>query len=197
MYNGVDSSIFRRYPKNHPKVEKLLDELSFKGPTILCNGRFVPQKGQRYLMQALSLISEGGNMPNLLLLGKGPMEHDAQAHRRRTGHKPADPLRSGGGQTALLLLCMRRYGCAVALRAGIPGRPGEHVLRASRHSIKDGWPPRDGGQMRHLHRAQGLESIAAALSDVLSDPKKAAAMGRAGRKSRNKGAFLGQDSKEV
>ena len=77
VYNGVDSKIFRRYPKNHPKVEKILDELSFKGPTILCNGRLVPQKGQLYLMQALSLISEGGNMPNLLLLGKGPMEHDA------------------------------------------------------------------------------------------------------------------------
>ena len=38
------------------------------------------------------------------------------------------------------------------------------------------------GQVRHLHRAKDPKSIANALSDVLSNPKKAAAMGKAGRR---------------
>ena len=85
VYNGVDSRNFRRHPKSSPMIKKIIDELSFSGPTILCNGRFVPQKGQLYLMQAMGMISKGGEMPNLLLIGKGPMERRLRAEAESLG----------------------------------------------------------------------------------------------------------------
>lgn len=96
---GVNFKMFKKYPKTDPKVQKILEDLSFNGTAIMCNGRFVPQKGQLYLMQAIGMISKHGEMPNLLLLGKGPMEQELRHTAERLGINMR--MRSGIPEEAL------------------------------------------------------------------------------------------------
>jgi glycosyltransferase involved in cell wall biosynthesis len=182
IYNGVDSTVFKKYPRDHPKVEKILDELSFTGPTVLCNGRLVPQKGQRYLMHALSLISEGGNMPNLLLVGKGPMEHTLRHTADRLGINIQ--IRYDLGEDKLPYYYSASDISVVpslyepASLAALESMSCELPVIASR----TGGLPEMVGQCGIYTEPKDSRSMANALSGVLLDLKKAAAMGRAGRK---------------
>jgi len=181
VYNGVDPMIFKKHPRGDPKVQKVLEELSFDGPTILCNGRLVPQKGQRYLMQAMSLISEGGNMPNLLLLGKGPMEHELRRIAERLGINMQ--IHSDLGEDKLPYYYSAADISVVpslyepASLAALESMSCELTVIASRI----GGLPEMVGNCGIYTEPKDVTAIANALSTVLSDQKRAAAMGKAGR----------------
>jgi glycosyltransferase involved in cell wall biosynthesis len=182
VYNGVDPQNFRRHPRNSPKVAKILDELSFKGPTVLCNGRFVPQKGQRYLMEALSLISEGGDMPNLLLIGKGPMEHELRRLAENLGINLQ--IRSDIGDEKLPYYYSA---CDVAAAPSLYEPASLAVLESMACELpviasRIGGLPEMVGPCGIYTEPRDPESIANALSKVLSDQRKSKAMGKMGRR---------------
>ena len=182
VYNGVDSKVFKKHSKSHPKVRQILDELSFSGATVICNGRFVPQKGQLYLMHALSLISEHGDMPNLLLLGKGPMEGKLRRTAERLGINMA--IRSDLGDEKLSYY----YSACDISAAPSLYEPASLVALESMACELPVIASRIGGLPEMVGRCgiytepKSAESISKALSQVLSNPKKAVEMGRMGRK---------------
>ncbi len=182
VYNGVDHENFRRHPKSSPKVAKIIEELEFKGPTLLCNGRFVPQKGQPYLMNALSMISEHGDMPNLLLIGKGPMHSQLRHMAENLGINMQ--IRSDLSDERLPYYYSA---CDIAVApslyepaslAALEGMSCELPIVAS----KVGGLPEMVGQCGLYTKPRNPESIAKALSELLANPKLGHRMGRQGRK---------------
>jgi glycosyltransferase involved in cell wall biosynthesis len=182
VYNGVDPKNFRRHPKRSPKVSEILDELEFKGTTMLCNGRFVPQKGQLYLMDALSMISEHGDMPNLLLIGKGPLENQLRHTAESLGinlqirsdlsddklpyyYSACDISAAPSLYEPASLSALESMACELPLIAskvgGLPEMLGDCGLYTK---------PRDA------------RSIAKAAAMIIADPKKARQMGKQGRR---------------
>ncbi len=182
VYNGVDTEAFKRHPKRSPRVAKLIDEFSFHGPTVMCNGRFVPQKGQIYLLRALSLVSKGGETPNLLLLGKGPMEPELRHTAERLGINLE--IRSDIGDDKLpyyysacdLAAAPSLY--EPASLAVLEGMACELPTIASRI----GGLPEMVGNCGIYTEPKSPRSLANALAQVLSDPKRAAQMGKMGRR---------------
>jgi glycosyltransferase involved in cell wall biosynthesis len=71
--NGVDLDLF------HPTGEKEAED------TILWAGRFVEEKGVRYLLEAVRLISKEMPSVRLLLVGYGPLEDRLKSHAQRVG----------------------------------------------------------------------------------------------------------------
>jgi glycosyltransferase involved in cell wall biosynthesis len=182
VYNGVDTDVFKRYPKSSPKVADLIDEFSFHGQTVICNGRFVPQKGQIYLMRALSLISKGGETPNLLLLGKGPMEPELRHTAERLGINLA--IRSDISDDKLAYYYSA---CDVAAAPSLYEPASLAALESMACELpvvasKIGGLPEMVDGCGIFTKPKKPRSIADALVQVLSDPKKAEVMGKMGRK---------------
>ena len=53
--------------------------------TLLVPGRFVPEKGHRFLLQALELLRKQNLRPKALCVGEGPLAADIAAERARRG----------------------------------------------------------------------------------------------------------------
>lgn len=182
VYNGVDPKNFRPHPKSTPQVEKILDDLSFKGPTVICNGRFVPQKGHRYLMEALSLISEGGDMPNLLLIGKGPLEHELRRKAESLGINLQ--IRSDIGDEKLPYYYSA---CDVIAAPSLYEPASLAVLEGMACGLpvvasRIGGLPEMVGPCGIYTEPRNPKSIANALSRVLSNNGKSKAMRKMGRR---------------
>lgn len=76
VFNGVDYKKYRKRGRNNHKVADALKGLGFDGGTnIITNGRLVTQKGQIYLMKAVSeLVNKDKRNLNLLLVGNGMLK---------------------------------------------------------------------------------------------------------------------------
>ncbi len=182
VYNGVDANAFKRYPKSSPKVATLIDEFSFKGPTVMCNGRFIPQKGQIYLLRALSLISRGGETPNLLLLGKGPMEPELRHTAERLGINLEIRFDIGDDK-----LPYYYSACDLSVAPSLYEPASLAVLESMACELpviasRIGGLPEMVGKCGIYTEPKKPRSIADALLQVLSNPKKAVQMGKMGRK---------------
>ncbi len=86
VFNGVDYKKFRKIGKRSENVLRITKKLGFDdGVNILCNGRLVRQKGQKYLLRAVaSLVNEGYDI-NLLIIGKGPLRNQLYRNSKRFG----------------------------------------------------------------------------------------------------------------
>ncbi len=73
IYNGVDSSLFRKMKDGEEPVSALKYKFGKGSTLILSNGRLTTQKGQVYLMEAISRLIKDGKDVRLLIIGKGPM----------------------------------------------------------------------------------------------------------------------------
>jgi glycosyltransferase involved in cell wall biosynthesis len=71
--NGVDVNLFR--PAGEPEAEG----------TVLWAGRFVEEKGVKYLLEAVRLISEEMLSVRLLLVGYGPLEDRLKSYTQQLG----------------------------------------------------------------------------------------------------------------
>jgi glycosyltransferase involved in cell wall biosynthesis len=181
VYNGVDPKVFKRYPKSNPKVAKLIDEFSFHGPTVICNGRFVPQKGQIYLVRALSLISKGGETPNLLLLGKGPMEPELRNTAANLGINLE--IRSDIGDDKLPYYYSA---CDIAVAPSLYEPASLAALESMACELpviasRIGGLPEMVGKCGIYVKPKDPEGLATAISGILSDQKLAKKMGSCGR----------------
>jgi glycosyltransferase involved in cell wall biosynthesis len=148
----------------------------------MCNGRFIPQKGQIYLLRALSLISKGGETPNLLLLGKGPMRPELTNTAERLGINLE--IRSDIGDDKLPYYYSS---CDLAAAPSLYEPASLAVLESMACELpviasRIGGLPEMVGKYGIYTEPKSPRSIAAALAQVLSNPKKSARMGRMGRR---------------
>jgi glycosyltransferase involved in cell wall biosynthesis len=79
LYNGVDLEAYDRQPEQ-PLYQRQGDEI------ILGNaGRFVAQKGQKYLIDLAKILQTQGMKFKLLIAGKGELEAELRAYARTSG----------------------------------------------------------------------------------------------------------------
>ena len=95
VFNGVDFRRFRKYGRKNAKVVSVAESLDLKGSIMMNNARFVPQKGQLWLISAVSRLVSGGYDLSLLLVGSGPMHSKLQNFAESKGLEGRFAIRSG------------------------------------------------------------------------------------------------------
>ncbi|MCW2514909.1 MAG: glycosyl transferase, group 1 [Mycobacterium sp.] len=161
-------------------------------PVVVCVSRLVPRKGQDMLIRALPAIRQRVPDTALVLVGGGPYADELRSladgfgvaeHVIFTKGVPADELPAHHAMADVFAMPCRTRGSGLdveglgivyleASAMGVPvvaGRSGgapESVVDGETGLVVDGWD---------------VGAIAAAVGDLLADPDRAAAMGRAGR----------------
>lgn len=161
-------------------------------PVVLCLSRLVPRKGQDMLIRALPAIRERVPGTALVIVGGGPYRTSLQRlthtfgvaeHVVFTGGVPAEELPAHHAMADVFAMPCRTRGAGLdveglgivyleASSSGVPvvaGRSGgapETVVDGQTGTVVDGWD---------------VGAIAAAVGDLLADPRRASAIGAAGR----------------
>jgi phosphatidylinositol alpha-1,6-mannosyltransferase len=161
-------------------------------PVVVCLSRLVPRKGQDMLIRALPAIRRRVPRTVLVIVGGGPYLEALRRLADATGvtehviftggvpgadlpahHAMADvfamPCRTRGAGLdveGLGIVYLEASACGVPVVAGTSGGAPETVLDGQTGLVVDG---------------TDVDDIATAVSDVLGDPARAAAMGVAGR----------------
>lgn len=161
-------------------------------PVVVCLSRLVPRKGQDMLIRAWPAIRRRVPDAALVIVGGGPYlerlqqlahTHDVAADVTFTGAVPAAELPTHHAMADVFAMPCRTRGagldveglgivyleasaCGVPVIAGTSGGAPETVLDGKTGTVVDG---------------NDVGAVVSAISDVLSDPGRAAAMGVAGR----------------
>ncbi|UXA16247.1 glycosyltransferase family 4 protein [Mycobacterium sp. SMC-4] len=161
-------------------------------PVVVCVSRLVPRKGQDMLIRAFPAIRQRVPGAALVIVGGGP--HRTSLRRLAHGfgvaeqviftdgvpadelpahHAMADvfamPCRTRGGGLdveGLGIVYLEASATGVPVVAGRSGGAPETVLDGKTGTVVDGWD---------------VGAIAAAVGDLLAEPRRASAMGAAGR----------------
>lgn len=162
-------------------------------PVVVCLSRLVPRKGQDMLIRALPTIRERVDGAALVIVGGGPYretlhrlahEFGVADHVVFTDGVPSEELAAHHAMADVFAMPCRTRGAGLdveglgivfleASATGVPvvaGRSGgapESVRDGETGLVVDGWD---------------VGAVAAAVGDLLADPDRAAAMGRAGRR---------------
>ena len=188
LRNSVDLDVF------HPSVDgsAIRDRHGLADdPVIACVGRLVPRKGQDMLIKALPAVRALHPRARLLIVGDGPSRAELQRLAATlpdgavtfTGSVPeaelaahhaaadvfAHPNRSrrlGLEEEGFGLVFLEAAACARPVVAGDSGGSPEALQPDVTGLLVDG---------------HDLESIVAALDELLGDPERARSMGQAGR----------------
>ncbi|AUS77802.1 glycosyltransferase family 1 protein [Actinoalloteichus sp. AHMU CJ021] len=186
---GVDTTVFRPSPEG--RVVRDRHGLGER-PVVLCVSRLVRIKNQRALVQALPLVRERVPEATLLVVGGGPEEAHLRAIAAARGVEDAVVLAGSVPHGAVApyyaaadvfaMPCRtRRLGLhpeglgIVFLEAAASGLP---VLVGRSGGAPD---TLEDGRTGHLVDGGDVSEVAGRLVDLLVDPERAAAMGRAGR----------------
>ncbi|MEZ0338447.1 glycosyltransferase family 4 protein [Mycobacterium sp. pV006] len=161
-------------------------------PVVVCVSRLVPRKGQDMLIRAFPAVRQRVPDAALVIVGGGPnrtslrrlahafgvAEHvvftdGVPADELPAHHAMADvfamPCRTRGGGLdveGLGIVYLEASSSGVPVVAGRSGGAPETVLDGKTGTVVDGWD---------------VGAIAAAVGDLLAEPRRAAAMGAAGR----------------
>jgi phosphatidylinositol alpha-1,6-mannosyltransferase len=161
-------------------------------PVVVCVSRLVPRKGQDMLIRALPAIRQRVSGATLVIVGGGPYRDDLRKLANGFGvsehviftegvpydelpahHAMADvfamPCRTRGSGLdveGLGIVYLEASAMGVPVVAGNSGGAPETVIDGETGLVVDGWD---------------VGAITAAVGDLLADPDRAAAMGRAGR----------------
>lgn len=172
---GVDPEAFS--PRPHPETDV---------HEILCLGRLTPDKGQGVLIEALALLQERGVTAHLRFAGDGADRDRLEALVRERGleeqvtfegrvspDKVVDlyeraalfvlPSFAEGVPVVLMEAMSREIPCISTVIAGIP------------ELIRD-------GETGRLTPPGNVDALADAIADLLANPERAGALGRAGRR---------------
>lgn len=162
-------------------------------PVVVCLSRLVPRKGQDMLIRALPTVRERVDGAALVIVGGGPYRETLHRLAREFGvsdhvvftdgvpseelaahHALADvfamPCRTRGAGLdveGLGIVFLEASATGVPVVAGRSGGAPESVRDGETGLVVDGWD---------------VGAVAAAVGDLLADPDRAAAMGRAGRR---------------
>ena len=188
---GVDIERFRPDPAARTELRaryRLGDR-----PVVVCVSRLVPRKGQDMLIRALPMIRQRIDGVALVIVGGGPYRSTLHrlAHRYAVAehvvftdgvpgaelpahHAMADvfamPCRTRGAGLdveGLGIVYLEASATGVPVVAGRSGGAPETVRDGETGLVVDGWD---------------LGEVAAAVSNILADPGRAARMGAAGRR---------------
>ncbi|WP_029373766.1 GDP-mannose-dependent alpha-(1-6)-phosphatidylinositol monomannoside mannosyltransferase [Mycobacterium sp. UM_WWY] len=187
---GVDTDRFQPDPAARAELRK---RYGLGGsPVVVCLSRLVPRKGQDMLIRALPAIRRRVPGTILVIVGGGPyldklkqLAHacDVAEHVVFTGGVPSDELPAHHAMADVFAMPCRTRGAGldveglgivyleasasgVPVVAGTSGGAPETVLDGETGTVVDG---------------TDVAAIATAVSDLLGDPGRAAAMGVAGR----------------
>lgn len=161
-------------------------------PVVVCLSRLVPRKGQDMLIRALPEVRRRVPGAALVIVGGGPhrdaleqlaVRHDVADQVVFTGGVPAAELPAHHAMADVFAMPCRTRGAGLdveglgivyleASATGVPvvaGRSG-----GAPETVRD-------GQTGTVVDGRDVDEIAAAVSDLLADPVRAAAMGAAGR----------------
>lgn len=89
VFNGVDFHKYKKISKSDSNVRNVINTLDLGNTNIITNGRLVPQKGQKYLLRAVSNLVKKEDMDlHLLIVGNGQMKRELYLYARTLGmHK--------------------------------------------------------------------------------------------------------------
>lgn len=180
VYQGLDLNAFIPGPKPAALARSL--GLDISRPIVGTVAALIPQKGHRYLVEAMPAVSDMANGVQLLLVGKGQLRPELQRICEDRKIKAAfleeipniadalrlidvyvqPSLREGIPQAVLEAMAM----CKPVVATDVDGNP-EAVENGVTGVIV---PPRDPG------------ALARAVGGLLADPALATTMGQAGRR---------------
>ena len=175
VHYGLDAPPEAWGPPGGPKLPE-------DAPVLLAIARLVPQKGVDVALEATALVRERHPDVRLVVLGTGPLRHDleALAARRGLSDAVAFPGRVGDvawwlRRAAMVVHPARWEGFGLALlEAMLCTRP---VVATAVSSIPEIVVDGETGRLVPVDDAAAL---AAAITDLLDHPARAAAMGEAG-----------------
>lgn len=188
---GVDTDRFE--PNSVARAEMRARYRLGDRPVVVCVSRLVPRKGQDMLIRALPAIRQRVSGAALVIVGGGPYRDELRRLAHGVGvaehviftegvpaeelpahHAMADvfamPCRTRGSGLdveGLGIVYLEASATGVPVVAGKSGGAPESVIDGETGLVVEGWD---------------VGAIAAAVSDLLADPDRAAAMGRAGRR---------------
>jgi phosphatidylinositol alpha-1,6-mannosyltransferase len=188
---GVDTDRFRPDPAG--RAELRARYRLGERPTVVCLSRLVPRKGQDMLIRALPSIRRLVDGAALVIVGGGPylapLRRLAQRfgvadHVRFTGGVPADELPAHHAMADVFAMPCRTRGAGldveglgiVFLEASASGVPV--VAGCSGGAPETVWHNKTG----LVVDGRSVDQVADAVTELLADRERAAAMGAAGRK---------------
>lgn len=187
---GVDTDRFR--PDAAGRAELRARYALGERPTVLCLSRLVPRKGQDMLIRALPAIRRRVDGAALVIAGGGPYMTTLQEladrlgvseHVTFTGGIPAAELPSYHAMADVFAMPCRTRGAGLDVE-GL----GIVFLEASATGVPVVAGSSGGAPETVQHNKTGMvvdgrsvDQIVGAVSDLLADPDRAAAMGAAGR----------------
>jgi phosphatidyl-myo-inositol dimannoside synthase len=187
---GVDTSRFRPDPAS--RAELRARYRLGQRPTVLCLSRLVPRKGQDMLIRVLPSIRQRVDGAALVIAGGGPYletlrrlaaRFDVSGHVTFTGGIPAADLPAYHAMADVFAMPCRTRGAGLDVE-GL----GIVFLEASATGVPVIAGCSGGAPETVQHNKTGLvvdgrsvDQIADAVTELLADPDRAAAMGAAGR----------------
>jgi phosphatidyl-myo-inositol dimannoside synthase len=188
---GVDTDRFRPDPASRAELRTRYG--LGQRPTVLCLSRLVPRKGQDMLIRALPSIRQRVNGAALVIAGGGPYlatlrrladRFGVSDHVTFTGGVPAADLPAYHAMADVFAMPCRTRGAGMDVE-GL----GIVFLEASASGVPVIAGSSGGAPETVRHNKTGMvvdgrsvNQVADAVSDLLADPDRAAAMGAAGRK---------------
>ncbi|MGB6514792.1 MAG: glycosyltransferase family 4 protein [Mycobacterium sp.] len=187
---GVDTDRFRPDPASRAELRSRYG--LGQRPTVVCLSRLVPRKGQDMLIRALPLIRRRVNGAALVIAGAGPYmaalrrlveRFDVGEHVTFTGGVPAADLPAYHAMADVFAMPCRTRGAGLDVE-GL----GIVFLEASATGVPVVAGSSGGAPETVRHNKTGLvvdgrsvNQVADAVTELLADPDRAAAMGAAGR----------------
>ncbi|OBJ82509.1 alpha-(1-2)-phosphatidylinositol mannosyltransferase [Mycobacterium gordonae] len=187
---GVDSDRFRPDPAARTELRRRY-RLGER-PTVVCVSRLVPRKGQDMLIKALPSIRRRVDGAALVIVGGGPYletlrkltrEYEVEDHVTFTGGVPGDELPAHHAMADVFAMPCRTRGAGMDVE-GL----GIVFLEASAAGIPVVAGDSGGAPEAVQHNKTGLvidgnsvEEVGEAVTELLTDRDRAAAMGAAGR----------------
>jgi phosphatidyl-myo-inositol dimannoside synthase len=187
---GVDTDRFRPDPASRAELRTRYG--LGQRPTVLCLSRLVPRKGQDMLIRALPSIRQRVDGAALVIAGSGPYlatlrrladRFGVSDHVTFTGGVPAADLPAYHAMADVFAMPCRTRGAGLDVE-GL----GIVFLEASASGVPVIAGSSGGAPETVCHNKTGMvvdgrsvNQVADAVSDLLADPDRAAAMGAAGR----------------
>lgn len=182
IHNGIDLEAVRL---NTKRVEKR-KEWHFDDQTVLIGtvGRLVPVKGHAVLLEALRILHRSHSNVTLLLVGDGPLRGHLEAEAKRLGLGQS-VIFSGHQEQSYDFINMMDIFLLPSLHEGIPMVLLEaFALKRPVIASRVGGIPEvvSHGHSGILVRPGNPEELAAAIGEIIKDPARAEAFGKAGHR---------------
>jgi glycosyltransferase involved in cell wall biosynthesis len=183
VYNGVDFRRFRKL-KGSVHTREIAKSLNLDCYTIVTNGRLVPQKGQIYLLKAVSELMDEGHEIGLMIIGTGYLNRYLYRTARRLGMQEKFGIVNGISEE--MLPYYYNVGSVFALPSLY--EPASLVILEALSCEMPCVASRVGGIPEMMRKCgvysepRDVDSIKEGISILLDDRKKSKALAECGRK---------------